>query len=72
MGSYILFILCLIVGYLLGRGKKMPCIMPEMPYCPACPYGHIVKSWDDPSSESWECLCTEENIKWFEEDADDH
>lgn len=47
---------------------SMPCIMPEMPYCPACEYGHITASENNPDTDcNWECLCTDENIKWFNE-----
>lgn len=32
------------------------CIMPEMPYCPACQYGHIVPDLDDDTCYTWYCL----------------
>lgn len=32
----------------------MPCIMPEMPYCPACKYGLIIPTCD--TEEEWECM----------------
>lgn len=38
----------------------MPCIMPEMPYCPACKYGYITKSEDAPDTDcEWVCLYKE-------------
>lgn len=44
----------------------MPCIMPEMPYCPACQFGHIVPLEDGEACPDmlggnchWTCLCTE-------------
>lgn len=45
----------------------MPCVMPKMPYCPACKYGYIEQSEDMPDTDCiWHCLCTDENIEWFE------
>lgn len=35
----------------------MLCIMPEMPYCPACKYGYIIRSEDAPDTDcEWICL----------------
>lgn len=50
----------------------MPCIMPEMPYCPACQFGHIVPLEDGEACTDmlggnchWTCLCTEGDYeKW--------
>lgn len=33
---------------------ETPCIMPEMPYCPACKYGLIVPI--DKTECEWRCL----------------
>lgn len=33
---------------------ETPCIMPEMPYCPACKYGLIVTI--DETECEWKCL----------------
>lgn len=45
----------------------MPCIMPEMPYCPACEFGYIASSEDvDDTMCNWICLCTEEDYtEWL-------
>lgn len=40
----------------------MPCIMPEMPYCPACKYGYISYSEQSDTDSEWICLCTDEDI----------
>lgn len=32
------------------------CIMPEMPYCPACKYGYIEQDLDDDTCTTWHCL----------------
>lgn len=49
----------------------MPCIMPEMPYCPVCKYGHVIISEDAPDADgTWVCLCTDENIQWFGESTE--
>lgn len=32
------------------------CIMPEMPYCPCCQYGHIVLNLYDDTRCEWRCL----------------
>lgn len=40
----------------------MPCIMPEMPYCPACGFGYITSSEDVTDAMcNWICLCTDED-----------
>lgn len=36
------------------RMTEKPCIMPEMPYCPACKYGLIVPI--DETECEWKCL----------------
>lgn len=48
----------------------MPCVMPEMPYCPACDFGHIVypadteSIWDTYGGEcEWVCTCTEDDVR---------
>lgn len=47
------------------------CIMPEMPYCPACPHGHIeypdwVETYEDTQGCEceckWVCLLTGEEV----------
>ena len=45
---------------------ETPCIMPEQPYCPACPFGHITPDNDDQAFPDvlfgnchWDCLCTQ-------------
>lgn len=40
----------------------MPCIMPEMPYCPVCKYGYISYSEQSDTDSEWICLCTDEDI----------
>jgi len=32
------------------------CIMPEMPYCPACKYGYIEHFEEDDTRTEWHCL----------------
>ena len=32
------------------------CLMPEIPYCPACKYGYIEHFEDDESRTEWHCL----------------
>lgn len=45
-----------------------PCIMPEMPYCPACQFGYIERTPDMPDDTCiWVCLCTEEKYREFME-----
>lgn len=40
------------------------CIMPECPYCPACEYGYIYRSFDwEDDREEWYCLYVEEDEK---------
>lgn len=35
----------------------MPCINPEMPYCPACPFGRVSSTEDLSETDCvWECL----------------
>lgn len=44
----------------------MPCIMPEMPYCPACKFGHVFYPDDAESIYDeceWVCTCTDEDLK---------
>lgn len=40
----------------------MPCIMPEMPYCPACKYGYIRMDENSDTDTEWVCNCTDEDI----------
>lgn len=40
----------------------MPCIMPEMPYCPSCEFGYIWQQEDSDGTDcNWKCLCSEED-----------
>ena len=49
----------------------MPCIMPEQPYCPACHYGFITKTFDDPDEFcEWHCRLTEEEYARLKEEAE--
>lgn len=62
----------------------MPCIMPEMPYCPACEFGRVsypewVETYEDTQGAecNWECLCTEDRYEQYlaereNEDAEVH
>lgn len=43
----------------------MPCIMPEMPYCPACDYGYIISDENDDTCCKWCCLLTEEEYEKY-------
>ena len=36
------------------------CVMPEMPYCPACEYGYIEHFEEDDARTEWHCLKTED------------
>ncbi|MBD5525446.1 MAG: hypothetical protein HDR04_13715 [Lachnospiraceae bacterium] len=49
--------------------KPDNCIMPEMPYCPSCKYGSIVRDEEpDPSGirmEKWICLYDPEQPSVF-------
>lgn len=51
----------------------MPCIMPEMPYCPACKFGFIARTNDMPDTDcNWICLCTQADYtKHLEEAMED-
>lgn len=47
--------------YWLKRVKEMKfCIMPEMPYCPACEYGYIVAISE--TDCEWHCMYDGKNI----------
>ena len=40
----------------------MPCIMPDMPYCPVCEFGHIWQQEDsDVTDCNWECTCSDQD-----------
>lgn len=39
----------------------MPCIMPEMPYCPACKYGYIQRDENSDTDCEWICLLRDED-----------
>lgn len=41
------------------------CIMPEMPYCPACPFGYIEQPLYDNANCEWHCLCTKEKYEKY-------
>lgn len=50
----------------------MPCIIPEMPYCPACEFGRVtypagVDTYVDVLGGecNWECDCTEDAYKKY-------
>lgn len=40
----------------------MPCIMPEMPYCPACKFGYIHYYENNDTDTEWVCTCTDEDV----------
>lgn len=56
----------------------MPCIMPEMPYCPACQFGRIIYPDDCETMRealesdcTWECLCTDKQYQaWLQKGAE--
>ena len=48
----------------------MACIMPEMPYCPACKFGRVeypadAETYEDTigCSYEWVCSCTENDLE---------
>lgn len=48
----------------------MPCVMPEMPYCPACKFCHIVYPADTETIYDtyggeceWVCTCTDDDVR---------
>lgn len=45
------------------------CIMPEMPYCPCCPFHHMdtsnCETYEDLDDVDWECLCTKEKYEKY-------
>lgn len=48
----------------------MPCIMPEMPYCPAYQFGQIsCPDWAEICDQihecNWECLCTDKAYEQY-------
>ena len=49
----------------------MPCIMPEMPYCPACKYGHICAIEGSDTDTEWICTCTDEDVEKMNGGAED-
>ena len=55
-------------------GMSMPCIMPEMPYCPACQFGHIIYTTREAleSDCTWECLCTDERYQAYQKEQNEH
>jgi len=56
------------------------CIMPEMPYCPACKFGRISQpEWCETYADTlgvagesdWQCLCTQEAYETYLEEGRD-
>lgn len=46
-----------------GTSLRTPaaCVMPEMPYCPACKHGYIVPVEGSDTDVEWRCLLSEED-----------
>lgn len=40
--------------------KSNNCIMPEMPYCPACKYGYVEHFEGNDTDTVWHCLKKED------------